>query len=347
MIQEIFIAIDKILFYNQWPRLMANQNDKVIKRLIVEIKMVDPPFKLYWKFECEPPFNHQVKYYQLLLDNLRNQMLHDINRVLTSVDVPGFHLDRLFNNIKEELYNRLAQADLVISSITVGTRVLDSMLTLANPNSQADTLYHIFHYVRLSLIQVLGEMHTHFRDKVRDILWMGGSRQTLPYIVSEFQVVDEGKVALDSAAGYETNRGEKAADDAGDPAVYVAVLDDVREPKEGIGRYFDMVRKSKRFGRFEELLFKHGFIDKNHKFRNQHGHKKILAAIYHFLIEMDYFKNVNDAWKKHIQPYDVRKFLDHRYQVDLKKQFEIAARNVDERADIIDSLDWLSSLPKC
>lgn len=347
MIQEIFMAIDKILFNDQRPWLMANQNEKVINRLIVGIQIVNPPFRLYWKFECDPPINRQVMYYQLLLDNYRNQMLHDINRILTSVDVPGFHLDRLFNSIKEELYTRLSQSDLVISSVTLGTCVLDSVIPKDKPNSQAETLFHIFHYVRLSIIQVLGEMHTHFRDKVRDILWMGGPRKPLPYIVPEFKALDGGYKALDTAAGYETGSEAEVNDDFRNHAVFVAILGDVRTPKEGIGLYFDMVHYPKRFGWFEELLFKHGFIDKNLKFRNQHGHKKLLGAIYHFLIEKDYFKNINDAWKKRIQPYDVRKFLDHRYQVNLKKQFELAAKRVDERADIIDSLDWLNSLPKC
>lgn len=347
MIQKLFMAIDKILYNDQRPWLMANQSEAVINRLISEIQPVDPPFKLYWKFECDPPFNLQVRYYQLLIDSYRNQMLHDINSILTSFDVPGFHLDRLFNGIKEELYHRLSQCDLIISSLTLGACVMDPMLSKANPNSQAATLFQIFHYVRLSIIQVLGEMHTHFRDTVRDILWVGGPLQPLPYLVSGVEAIDGVNVVQEPANDFYPVTEAEVTDENGDPAVFVAVLDDIRDPKHGVGSYFDMVRISKRFGRFEEQLFINGFIDNNHKFIHQHGRKKILAAFYHFLIEKNYFNAINDTWGKRIQPFDVRKFLDHRYQVDLKKQFEVAAKNVDERAAIIDSYEWLGLLPRC
>ena len=48
---------------------------------------------------------------------------------------------------------------------------------------------------------------------------------------------------------------------------------------------------------------------------------------------------------KAIKDVDIRKFLDHRYQTNLDKQFRNYRQNAEALAEYIDSQYWLTSLP--
>lgn len=96
---------------------------------------------------------------------------------------------------------------------------------------------------------------------------------------------------------------------------------DFRPEKRGILSYETIIKNQKRFAEFEEHLFSYGFIDENYNFTNKHGMKTELAKKYHELINDGCFMPRDFNLLKDIQGRDIRIFLDHRYQVNLDKQF--------------------------
>jgi hypothetical protein len=98
-------------------------------------------------------------------------------------------------------------------------------------------------------------------------------------------------------------------------------LCDFRPEAKGVLSYDTIIKNPKRFAEFEEHLFLYGFIDEEYNFTNKHGMKSEMAQKYHQMIKEGYFFPRDFKRFKDILPRDIRKFLDHRYLVNLDKQF--------------------------
>ena len=129
--------------------------------------------------------------------------------------------------------------------------------------------------------------------------------------------------------------------------LFTPILDDNRPLKKGVASYHDLVRIPHRFGLFEEKLFQNDYITDKYAYCGKQGYKNQLAIIFHVLIEKNYFKKFNDSTKKKITSKDIEKFLSHRYDIDLDKQFRSYIKKPDERANFIEATSWLYQLPVC
>lgn len=103
-------------------------------------------------------------------------------------------------------------------------------------------------------------------------------------------------------------------------------LCDFRPEAKGILSYDTIIKNPKRFAEFEEHLFLYGFIDEEYNFTNKHGMKSEMAEKYHQMIKEGYFFPRDFKRFKDILPRDIRKFLDHRYQVNLDKLFRSVSK---------------------
>lgn len=119
---------------------------------------------------------------------------------------------------------------------------------------------------------------------------------------------------------------------------------DFREVVKGVHRYQSIIKTPKRFASFEEKLYQNGYIDAQYKFVDKHGMKQEMAAIYHQLIRKGYFHERTYDPIKQVKDLDIRKFLDHRYQTDLDKQFRFYRKESEKLVQFIDSHYWLSNL---
>ncbi|MCB0541132.1 MAG: hypothetical protein KDE33_26735 [Bacteroidetes bacterium] len=129
------------------------------------------------------------------------------------------------------------------------------------------------------------------------------------------------------------------------PKPFKALTNDFRDTSKGILSYDAIIKSPTRFASFEESLFQNGYIDENYKFVDKHGMKNEMAAIYHLLINKGYFHQRTFQPTKQIKDVDIRKFLDHRYQANLDKQFRTYRQNPEQLAEYIDSQYWLTKLP--
>jgi hypothetical protein len=130
-------------------------------------------------------------------------------------------------------------------------------------------------------------------------------------------------------------------------STFSPISDDIRPSKKGVSSFHDLVRNPLRFGSFEEKLFRNYFITNKYAYCGKQGYKNQLAIIYHLIIEKNYFKNFNDSKKKKISSREIVKFLNHRYDIDVDKQFRSYDTKPEERAKFIESTYWLFQLPMC
>ena len=125
------------------------------------------------------------------------------------------------------------------------------------------------------------------------------------------------------------------------------IASDMREEAKGILSFKDVVKDADRFASFEESLRIYEFIDDKYNFSDNHGMKNNLAMIYHHLIKKGYFNKRRFPGNKEIKEVDIRKFLDHRYNTDVDKQFRSFRNKPEEIAVFVDKYSWLSNLPIC
>lgn len=130
-------------------------------------------------------------------------------------------------------------------------------------------------------------------------------------------------------------------------STFTPILDDNRPSKKGVGSFHDLVKNPQRFASFEEKLFQNDYITAQYAYCGKQGYKNQLAIIYHLIIEKKYFNNFNDSNKKKVTHRDIVKFLNHRYDVDIDKQFRSYKNKPEIRASFIESQYWLSQIPLC
>ncbi len=87
-------------------------------------------------------------------------------------------------------------------------------------------------------------------------------------------------------------------------------------------RYEDIV-KSDAFFSLEEILFEYGLLNRHgHFIKNKSkSHNKAMAAVYHRIVDLNFFRKTNLNAKKEIKPPDIRAYLDRRYASDLTQEF--------------------------
>jgi len=125
------------------------------------------------------------------------------------------------------------------------------------------------------------------------------------------------------------------------------IAGDLREEAKGILSYQVVIKDANRFASFEESLRLYDYIDDGYNFTDKHGMKNGLAIIYHHLINKGYFNKRRFPGNKEIKEVDIRKFLDHRYNTDVDKQFRSYRNKPEATAAFVDKYHWLSSLRIC
>lgn len=97
---------------------------------------------------------------------------------------------------------------------------------------------------------------------------------------------------------------------------------DIREPVKGVLKYEDIIAKPDRFALAESELFQVDLIDADYKFKRSRGNVEKMAAIFHIMIQKNYFKPLSfSSGQKKITDLQIRKFLNHRYAASIDKEF--------------------------
>jgi len=347
MSNRVFNALDGILFGNKRPWLVANHSDEKFMQLTSQLPKTDPPFQLKFNIECADPFNGKSIYFKALIDNGKVMALNEINKVLTDRKTSGSQLEKSYHSIKEGLHFRIEIASRALSSVRLGFVTLDKENLGALANSVMTTNCYILEYLRLSLIQMSAELKSHFNDVVSDIMFATGFLQGPDHGFHDSLMADGGHIAADAMEVRVDSLHGTDSVQLSKPTRFVPIMDDIRSQKDGIVPYKEMVKNPVMFGWVEENLHMDKLIDGKYSFCGRHGCKNKLTAIYHFLIEKRYFNHINDATGEKITPLDIVRFLDYRYGLDLETQFHLMKKEVDKRARLINSADWLRNLPEC
>lgn len=289
----MLIDYNRIFFLDLRPWLLAKEPMVKYKILLQETELIKYNHQPVYDIEWTKPANVKQEYYQRFIENIGIGFLNDFQKELKSMKDP-----------REKTY--LIQS--TIKSISSIVRDFNQVRT--STPSGGETVY-VFETLKHQLVRLMLEAQEIKEniDQTIDEVYQTLFNEPAPnpeVIIDAAPISEELPLVEEEKPVYGEFRPR---------------LEDFRSDSEGILSYDTIIKNPKRFAEVEQDLFLQGFIDSNYNFTHTHGLKNELAGIYHKLIDKDYFLPRDFDRLKDIKPRDIRKFLDHRYNVNLDKQF--------------------------
>ncbi len=329
--------VKSILFLELRPWIFGSQQDLKFKQLLSEVKSVDYTFQPLYELVFDKPISNIRKWYCALIDA---EMTIYMNQIQSSINESNIESEKKYHvhfALTRTLSQLLKEVNTVISDkgYTSDQYNIDNFKTLTNPLIADESF--ILHYLKHSVIRSYFEIQDANTELLKEAplsfeeVYYTFFKENVP---TQSIIID---VIPDVVPAIASKRIEPKQE-----IKFTPIQNDIRSPKKGIYQYSDVIKTPKRFAEFEEKLFLNGYIDEDYTFTNKHGYKNELAAIYHHAINKGYFNPRKFQPNKEIKPVDIRKFLDHRYDCSLDKQF----RNLTQEAvtNFTDKHNWLYTL---
>lgn len=330
----------KILFLDLNPWSGKEIPDAKYTELARQLNKAFYAFQPLYQVDFHKPLTPIRKYYHGLIENEAIDYLNEFhNEILLSLnDLEKKYL--IHTALKRKLSEKFRETSEAIESNNSYLDVLSGPLQQSKQAKPSDFSF-ILQFLKYSLIRIyleiqntyplfveehLSEPEIHalfFKEPAPENSFIKQAPQISPKMPDVHLVTSKIEVA------------------------FKAFTNDLKEPGKGILDYKTLIKNPQRFASFEEQLFSNDYIDENYCFRNKHGQKEELAMIYHLLITRNYFNKRRFQPNGSVRPLDIRKFLDHRYNASLDKQF----RKYNTLNELIQAFvaknRWLDILPPC
>jgi len=339
----------RILFLDLRPWTLTGVSEAKFKQNLNDFKKTFHQFQPIYELSLPKPLTNKRKYFQTLIEsdaiaflNLIHQQLKDSINDQAKTYLVHMALTRTlstkFKEVQQILIDRDCMTDVFISTYD---------LTKVSP-SQADEAY-ILSMLKHHLVRLYIEVQENYLQFLKT-----ESLSENEIYLKYFNHPTPNPSLIIPAPKIEHVTPANPLLKAESSTNFKPLAADVRDPAKGILSYQDIIKDSDRFSSFEESLRIYDYIDDNYNFSDRHGMKNNLAMIYHHLIKKGYFNkrkflgkkgNKDIKENKEIKEVDIRKFLDHRYNTDVDKQFRSYRNKPEEISSFVDQHYWLSSMP--
>lgn len=333
-------TFNRILFLDLRPWLLGDVADLKFKQDLGELKKVYHQYQPSYDISFPKPLNNKRKYFQLLIENESTQFLNYIHKQIEESlndNSKKYHVHMALSRTLKEKLNETSQ---VINDRNYSPETFDPKYgNLQGSQLIADEAYILYllkhHLVRLYLeIQDNHSEYLKEESLTEDDIYLTFFNHVAP---NPSHIIGADKITIAKEIQKEGSTIQ--------PANFQPITSDFRNEAKGVLPYGTIIKTPDRFARFEEALRLHDFIDDNYNFSDKHGMKQELAMIYHLLISKGYFNKRRFNPNKSIREVDIRKFLDHRYQTNLDKQFRNYRNQPNVVAEFVDSQYWLTRIP--
>lgn len=334
---EIF---NRILFLDLRPWLLGDVSDLKFKQDLGDLKKVYHQYQPAYDISFPKPLNNKRKYLLMLIENQATQFLNYIHTQVSESlndNSKKYHVHMALSRTLKEKLNETAQ---VINDRNYSPETFDPKFGVLQGSSQIADEAYILHLLKHHLVRLYLEIQDSQTDYLKedtlteDDIYLTFFNHVAPnpsHIIEADKLTIAKAIEKDGKAIQQTN--------------FQPITSDFRTEVKGVLPYSTIIKTPDRFARFEEALRLHDYIDDNYNFSDKHGMKQELAMIYHLLLSKGYFNERKFNPNKAIKEVDIRKFLDHRYNTDLDKQFRTYRSKTEEIEAFIDQHYWLSRLP--
>lgn len=290
----MYISFNRIFYLEFRPWIIQNEPRVKLKNVLTELREMKYDHQPFFEVEWEQPANELQEFYIQYIECCGMEFLNDFYEEYLTILEP-----------KEQLFFIHCMQKQLVTYL----RELKNMKEISSASLETEFVYNTLKHQLIRLFLEVQENKT------------GSSKFSIDEVYRRWfnEEAPNPEVIIDAApvAGVVEEEQEKLLTYTG----FRPRMEDFREEAKGILSYDAIIKNPKRFAEVERDLFLQGFIDSNYNFTHKHGLKNELAKLYHKLIGEDHFLSRDFENLKDIKPRDIRKFLDHRYSVNLDKQF--------------------------
>ncbi|NPD86441.1 hypothetical protein HNS38_16835 [Lentimicrobium sp. L6] len=331
-----------ILFLNHRPWLFGKQSDTKFKQLISEVKKEYYSTQPNYEIDFIKPLSNIRKYYHVIIEHEAIRYLNDLHSDVSEALNKNEKSYLVHFALTKTFSQKIKETAQVIQERNYSPEQFDlSKQSKPIDNSHADESY-ILHLLKHQMARLIMEVQDSYTDLLKD--------DPLSQEEIYYKYFNEAAPVISfiiEAENYPNTNQIIQSKEKEDKPTFNAIREDIREANKNIHSYSQLVKNPSRFAQIEEGLFENGLINENYVFSDEYGKKKYLAAFYHQLIRKGYFNK--RIFPENIEAKDlfIRKFLDHRYNTDVDKQFRNWDNNRDELLKFIEKDYWLDKISPC
>ncbi len=337
--EKLLETYHRIFFLDLRPWLTDNEQEAKFKQLLAETPKDYYAYQPNFYISFSKPFSSIRKYYIQLINSEAANFLNTIHAEIASSITDSekkYIVNHAINHLLKQAFSEINK--IIIERGYIPEQFDESIKILPNQSSLSNQSF-ILHYLKHQLVRLLMEVQETFSFYLKEpaltpseiyLKYYQEPEPTPPIIVKSER--------LSQAKPHTAPKGIVQL-----PA-FNAIRGDFRSEKKRIYTYDQLIKNPSRFAQVEEQLFQNGYIDQNYNFTDKHGQKQFLAAFYHQLIHKGYFYQRVFPGKIVVKDLDIRKFLDHRYNADVDKQFRNWTNNKQDLAVFIEKDYWLDHL---
>jgi len=330
---------NEILFLDLRPWLKSNDPDLKFKQLLSEVKKEYFTYQPNYEVDFIKPLSNFRKYYLAIIEHDATKYLNDLYAEINASTNPTEIKYLVHFALTRTLSQKLNEISRILSERKYNPNQFDlSSEDLRLDKSVADESF-VIHYLKHQLVRLFLEVQESYQEHLKEepisedeIYYMYFNEQApKPSFISE-------------ADNYPDLKAVPIKERAEEKETFNALRQDIRSEKKGVFSYNQLIKNQSRFAQIEEDLFERELIDKNYQFIDKYGQKRYLSAIYHQLIRKGYFNKRVFPDNIEVKPSQIRKFLDHRYNADVDKQFRIWDGTQKELIEFIEKDYWLDRI---
>lgn len=342
---------DRIILGDLRPWLELNRHEEKFASEIGDIKLVEPRFQPIYEIDFHLRFNSKTRYYHKLITNEVNNYCNHLIELISEENDPRVIKYLLRNRFKSKVKTQLKDVAKIIKANDYDLKYIDPQKSDFSVDKDHKSDTYVMLLLKTALIKVYREVQEKFKSyipeddymEISDLLALADSYNE-PSFLMYHPIVD---IALTEVTPQEEVLQKSTIDSADNvqkEIYFIALQTDFR----GISRspiHFEDIRDANKFSDFEADLADSKIIDGNYHFIIHKGNKKLLAALYHILIQKNFFRKNSFRHQKDFEPYHIRQYLDFRYDADTTQEFKKCTERDIEKFK--SKYLWIDNIPFC
>ena len=308
----------QLLFLDLRPWMKRDVSEAKYKELLQSFSKENISFRPLYEVSFIKPLTAKRKYYHALIDSEATSYLNTFQRNFFSAEKVNEKKYWVHTTLSKVISQKLKEASKVIKA---NEYYLDQILPGVKPNSKAEHLLdetYILQFLKYQLIRIYLEIQTAFKPFVKEDELTEEELHSIYFKEELFTTSFLKQIIYPEPL---RTAGTKIIPDT--EYIFIPVKRDIREPGKGVIHYKDIVNKTDKLARVESILFELKLIDRECSFIPTQGNILKMAAVYRVLLNNEFFLKITFVNNKRTSVTDlhVRKFLNHRYAVNIDKEF--------------------------
>lgn len=291
---------------------LSSNSDQKYQQLLQTVSKENYAQQPLYELNFQKPLTPKRKYYYALIDNEARCYINTIHSLVHDASNENEKKYWVHNTLTKKLKDKFVETEKVISSNQFFLAVIDDRQQSAKQKDDA----YIIQLFKYALIRIYLEVQDNYPAYLKEDPLTEADLLTT-YFHSE-DATEKSFIA--PAPDYKLPKNSQPLV-VQEEVKFQPIKADIRSVPKGILKYTDLIANPDKFAAFETELFHQSLINQQYEFAKKHGQVSELAAAYHVLIKKKYFNQFYFPGRKKVTDLHIRKFLNHRYQANIDKEF--------------------------